>query len=80
MIKKLRKIQCLVHIAGVSATRTTDVVAYNILLLLSKEAMKKANGEIDFEQDDKISIFGKIVDVKNLLLQVITVKTRQQVQ
>ena len=34
----------------------------NIPLLLSKESMKKANTKIDFWQD-KISIFGKIVDI-----------------
>ena len=44
--------QFLVDIAGVSATITTDVVAYDIPLLLSKEAMKKANTKIDFQPDE----------------------------
>ena len=38
-------------VAGVHATITTDVVEYDILLLLSKEAMKKAKTQIDFQED-----------------------------
>ena len=35
---------------------------YDILLLLSKEAMKKAKAKIDF-QEDKTNIFGKKVKI-----------------
>lgn len=63
MIQSLKKVHHPVDIAGVSATLTTDVVAYDTSLLLSKEAMKKAITRIDFQQV-KISILGKRVDIK----------------
>ena len=56
---------------------TTDAVAYNIPFLLSKDAMKKANTKIDF-QEDKISIFGKGVDIK--FFRSLLYNIRQQVQ
>ena len=40
--KVLKKVKIYVIIAGIQATVTTDVVEYDIPLLLSKEAMKKA--------------------------------------
>ena len=40
--KVLKKVKIPVIIAGIQATVTTDVVEYDIPLLLSKEAMKKA--------------------------------------
>ena len=47
-------------IARVQATVTTDVMEYD--LLLSKEAMKKAKTQTDF-QENKINIFGKKVKI-----------------
>lgn len=61
--KSLRKAQLRINIAGVSAKITTQVVAYDIPLVLTKEATKKANAKMDFRQG-KLSIFGKIVDIK----------------
>ena len=61
-VKKLKKVKIPVIIAGAQATVTTDVVEYDIPLLLSKEAMKKAKTQIDF-QEDKINIFGKKVKI-----------------
>ena len=49
-------------IAPVQATVTTDVMEYDIPLLLSKEAMKKAKTQTDF-QEDKINIFGQKVKI-----------------
>lgn len=63
MIKSLRKKQLPDNIAGASATLVTDVVLYNIPLLFHKEAMKNVSIKIDFQQN-KLSIFGKIVDAK----------------
>ena len=40
----------------------TDVISNEIPLLLSKEAMKKANTVIDF-QNDKVTMFGKQIDL-----------------
>ena len=51
-----------VIIAGVQATVTTDILECDIPLLISKEAMKKAQTQIDFEED-KINIFGKKVEI-----------------
>ena len=63
MIKSLKLVKFPVIIAGVPATIITDVVKYDIPLLLSKEAMKKANTKIDFKQD-KVIIFGKEINIK----------------
>ena len=49
-------------IAPVQATVTTDVMEYDIPLLLSKEAMKKAKTQTDF-QEDKINIFDQKVKI-----------------
>ena len=61
-IKSLKKVKIPVVIADVSATITTDVVEYDIPLLLSKEAMKKAKTHIDFKED-KVIIFDKKIDI-----------------
>ena len=45
MIKSLIKIQFPGNNAGVSGTIATDVMTYDILLLFSKEAMKKVNAK-----------------------------------
>ena len=50
MVKSLRKIQFPVNTAGFLTAIATDVVAYDIPLLLSKESMKKANAKIDFQR------------------------------
>ena len=62
VIKSNRIVTFPVCIANVNATITTDVIDYEIPLLLSKEAMKKAKTKIDFSQD-KVHIFGQSVDV-----------------
>ena len=41
-MKSLKKVKVPVIIDGVQATVTTDIVEYDMPLLLSKEAMKKA--------------------------------------
>ena len=51
LVKSLKKVKIPVIIAGVPTTVTTDVVEYDIPLLLSKEAMKKAKAQIDFQED-----------------------------
>ena len=61
-MKSFKKVKIPVIIAGVQATVTTDVVEYDIPLLSSKEAMKKAKTQIDF-QEDEINIFGKKVKI-----------------
>ena len=60
LVKSFKKFKIPVIIAGVQVTVTTDIVEYDIPLLLSKEAMKKAKTQIDF-QEDKINIFDKKV-------------------
>ena len=52
-MKSFLKVKIPVIISGVQATVTTDVVEYDIHLLLSKEAMK----------EDKKNIFGKKVKI-----------------
>ena len=58
LAKSFKKVKIPVIIAVVQAKFTTDVVEYDIPLLLSKEAMKKAKTQIDF-QKDQINIFDK---------------------
>ena len=60
LVKSFKKVKTPVRTAGIQATVTTNVVEYDILLHLSKEAMKKAKTQIDF-QEDKINIFDKKV-------------------
>ena len=50
-------------IAGKSCTIEVDVVKSDILLLLSKKAMKKAKMKIDLE-NDKCAVFGKEIELK----------------
>ena len=63
LIKANRRVTIPTVIAGTSVDLTTDVIDYDIPLLLSKEAMKNANTQIDFK-DDKVSLFGRKVDIK----------------
>ena len=63
MIKSTKMMHILVRLAGVPIMSTTDVIDYDIPLLLSKETMKKANTQIDFKED-KLCIFGKKLDIK----------------
>ena len=51
LVKSFKKVKIPVIIVGVPATVTTDVVEYDIPLLLSKEAMKKVKAQIDFQED-----------------------------
>ena len=74
-VKKLKKVKIPVIIAGAQATVTTDVVEYDIPLLLSKEAMKKAKTQIDF-QEDKINIFGKKLKYISLQLVIIVLNSK----
>ena len=50
-------------IAGTNVNVETDVVKSEILLLLSKDSMKKAGTKIDFV-NDKINIFGKEINLQ----------------
>ena len=59
-MKSFKKVKIPVIIAAVQATVTTDVVEYDMPLLVNKDAMKKAKTQIDF-QEDKRNIFGKKV-------------------
>ena len=45
-----------------SVNITTDVIAHELPLLLSKDAMKKAKTRIDFS-NDKIDILGQEIDI-----------------
>ena len=62
LVKSLKKVKITVVTSGVQATVTTDIVEYDITLLLSREAMKKAKTQIDF-QEDKTNMFGKKVKI-----------------
>ena len=42
-----------VFIGGIQAKLTSDVIDYEIHLLLSKDSMKKANAMINFKNDQK---------------------------
>ena len=48
MIKSTKIMHIPVRLAGVPVMLTTDVIDYDIPLLLSKETMKKANTQIYF--------------------------------
>ena len=56
VIKSLKFTKIPLITAGISAINTTDVVKWDILLLLSKKTMKKTKTHIDFQQD-KITLF-----------------------
>ena len=62
MIKSNRCVKIPVKIAEPPVILSTDVIEYDIPLLLSKEAMKKANTQIDF-CEDKVHIFGRKIDI-----------------
>ena len=53
LVKSFKKFKIPFIIADVQATVATDVEEYSILLILSKEAMKKAKTQIDFQEDKK---------------------------
>ena len=55
-IKSNKTVTLPVQIGDIKAKITTDVIDYDIPLLLSKEAMKKASTKIDFSNDE-INIF-----------------------
>ena len=63
MIKSIRKVTFPAVIANTKVSLSTDVVDYNIPLLLSKESMKKAGVQIDFGED-KVVMFDQRVDIK----------------
>ena len=63
MIKSIRCVKIPVKIAETPVILSTDVIDYDIPLLLSKKAMKKANTQIDF-CEDKVHIFGRKIDNK----------------
>ena len=63
MIKSNRCVKIPVKIAEIPVILSTDVIDYDIPLLLSKETMKKANTQIDF-CEDKVHIFGRKIDIK----------------
>ena len=54
LVKSFKKVKIPVIIAGVQATVTTDFAEYDIPLQLSKETMKKAKTQIDFQEDKYI--------------------------
>ena len=74
-MKSFKKVKIPVIIAGVQATVATDVVEYSIPLLLSKEAMKKAKTQMDF-QEDKVNIFGKKLKYISLQLAIIVLNSK----
>ena len=51
IIKFIKIVDIPVKIASVPVILTTDVIDYDIPLLLSKETMKKANTQINFKED-----------------------------
>ena len=50
LAKSFKKVNIPPIIAGFQATVTTDVLEYDIPLLLNKEAMAKAKTQIDFQK------------------------------
>ena len=62
MIKSKKRVKIPAIIANMPVMISTDVIEYDIPLLLSKDSMKKANTQIDFK-DDKVHIFGQKVDL-----------------
>ena len=62
MIKSNRCVKIPVKIAETPVILSTDVIDYDIPLLLSQEAMKKAKTQIDF-CEDKVHIFGRKIDI-----------------
>ena len=62
LIKPNKKVTIPTVIADQKVMLTTDVISNDLFLLLSKEAMKKANTQIDFATD-KINILSRDVQV-----------------
>ena len=62
LIKSNRKMKIPTVIAGKSVMLSTEVIHYDIPLLLSKQAMKKASTQIDFKSDT-VTMYGKNVDL-----------------
>ena len=62
LIKSNKKVTIPTVIADQTVMLTTDVISNDLPLLLSKEAMKRANTQIDFASD-KINILGRDVQV-----------------
>ena len=58
IINSTKKVKIPIWIANEKVTLNTEVINYNIPLLLSKESMKKAKVTIDFH-NDSVSFFGK---------------------
>ena len=71
MIKSLIKIQFPGNNAGVSGTIAIDVMTYDILLLFSKEAMKKVNAKIGQETVKHESSNGKAHSCNSQLKSII---------
>ena len=63
IIKFIKIVDIPMKIASVPVILTTDVIDYDIPLLLSKETMEKANSKINFKEDKGYN-FGKKVDIK----------------
>ena len=75
-IKSNRKVEIPVIIEGIPVLLTTDVISFDIPLLLSKESMKRANTVIDFKNDLEkrliYSLFHQVIIVYQLkMLQII---------
>lgn len=58
MIPSIKKVKVPIWIGDKKILLNTEVIRYDIPLLLSKASMKKANVKIDF-QNDAVSFFGK---------------------
>ena len=58
MITSSKKVKIPIWIGNEKVTLNTEVIDYNIPLLLSKESMKKAQVKINFH-NDSVSFFGK---------------------
>ena len=61
-IKSNRKVEMPVIIEDIPVLLTTDVISFDIPLLLSKESMKQANTAIDFK-NDYAELFGKKINL-----------------
>ena len=64
MFQSITIVDIPVMIASVPTMLATGVLDYDIPLLLSKEIMKEANTQIDFNEEDRVYLFGKKVDIK----------------
>ena len=62
LINSTKKMKIPTVIAGKDVMLSTEVIDYDIPLLLSKQAMKKASTQIDFKSDT-VTMFGKNIDL-----------------